>query len=121
MTEIIMNLRSLLISNLSNLLLMTIVWYYILFRAVWKREQKNLWYDNFEWWAYRWLIDMFKNQWYPYPEAEANKTLDSIIKTYKTHLYKLPEEIKNNMSYDNKPENTIFDEFTNQNLTLPKE
>lgn len=83
MSEYIMNWRAYLLDNLANLVLMTIVFYYILFRIFGRKEQKRLWFDNFEWWAYRGLVDMYKNQGYPYPEIDARDKINQIIKEYK--------------------------------------
>jgi len=41
--------------------------------------------DNFEWWTYRGLTDMYRNQWYPYPEIEAKNKIKQIILEYKVN------------------------------------
>lgn len=78
MSEKILDFRTLAINNLHWLFIWTIIFYYFIFRLVWKIEQKRLWYNNFEWWVYKNLVDMYKFYWYPYPEIEAKESTDVI-------------------------------------------
>ncbi len=78
-----MEYRSFLIIHLPDLILVTCILFYIIFRILWKREQKRMWFDNMEWWGYRALVDMYKNQGYPYPEIDAHKKIKEIILEYK--------------------------------------
>lgn len=83
MSNFLLNLQQLIFANIPTLILWTLVFFYIWFRIIWKIEQKKLWLDNFEWWTYRGLVDMYKNQGYPYPEINAKRKIDIIIKEYK--------------------------------------
>ena len=71
------------LDNISNVILFTIFSFYIWLRIIWRIEQKRLKLDNFEWWAYRSLTDMYKNQWYPRPELDARDKINEIILEYK--------------------------------------
>lgn len=81
-----MEYRNYLITHLPEFVLATVVLFYITYRIVGRIEQKRLGIDNFERWAYRGLVDMYRNQGYPYPEIEARDKIYEIIKEYKYHV-----------------------------------
>ena len=88
-----MNFRNYLIWHLPELVLVTVVLFYLSFRVLGRIEQKRMWLDNFEWWTYRGLVDMYKNQGYPYPEIEAKKKINQIIDEYKVDVVDYFEKI----------------------------
>ena len=88
-----MNYRNYLIWHLPELVLATVVLFYLSFRVLGRMEQKRMWLDNFEWWTYRGLVDMYKNQGYPYPEIEAKKKINQIIDEYKVDVVDYFEKI----------------------------
>jgi len=71
------------LDNLPYLALGSVMLFYIAFRILWKLEQRKMKYNNFEWWTYRQLADLYKYYGYPEPEQTAKKTNDYIIESIK--------------------------------------
>jgi len=55
---------------INNSLYGEMLWLFVIFawfmmRIIQRRVQKNLWYDNFEFWVFFNLRDLYKDLWYP--------------------------------------------------------
>jgi hypothetical protein len=74
------------IENLAELIIIVSIIYYWLIRYWGKKHQKNEGWDNFEWWAYRALYDLYKSNWYPNPALYAKDNINFISKNIKKWL-----------------------------------
>ena len=66
------------INNVAEVLLWFLIFNYIAIRLVWKSRQKKLNLNNFEYWVYYNLGDLYKYNWYSNPSKEAIKTINYI-------------------------------------------
>lgn len=70
-------------NNIWEIILIIILLYYFALRVAGKRLQKKEGWNNFEFWAYYHLIDLYKFYGFPYPERRAKIEINKIIKNKK--------------------------------------
>ena len=69
MTEILQ------VNNIWEYILIILISYYIILRLIQRKLQKRLKLNNFEFWVFYHLKDLYKFNWYPFEEEEALKSI----------------------------------------------
>lgn len=65
-------------SLFGEIILLFIFFAYIFIRIMQRKIQKREKWNNFESWLYFNLIDLYKYNWYPYPEIRARDEVNNI-------------------------------------------